>query len=222
MVLKQYGKESNLELSAPKPDMYLSFHAYQNGKEGGVLSGDEYIHNFSLTELNRIYESNIRVTKLIAKKKRKEKTKGYDQKNSSSQYLRLPYNFTPSPCRELFRARGTKDLTCFPWAVCEWKHHDVDKRSQERCYYQAANGAAVSLTLLANAAAAMPSSLEIHDIRPVVCFTFIGAQARVWIAYISRITKDERYRYVCHSSVNILEVPTDTSVENAMYMERES
>ena len=89
-----------------------------------------------------------------------------------------------------------KDRTCFPWAVCECKHHGkIDTSFEEYLHCQAANAAAVCLTLFANAAAGGRSSPVLSDIRPVVCMTFVGPRTKVWVAYVTAIEK-ARYKYV--------------------------
>ena len=60
----------------------------------------------------------------------------------------MNFGFTPSPSKAFFDAASNKDLTCFPWAICEIKHHGhIDTSEETFGFCQAANGAAVSLTL---------------------------------------------------------------------------
>jgi hypothetical protein len=99
-------------------------------------------------------------------------------------------------CKVFYSMTSLKDRTCFPWFVCEWKHHGkVATRDKRELYCQAANGSAVCLTLLANAAAGGESSPALDDIRPIVSMTFTGPETKVWLAYVTRI-QDGRYRYV--------------------------
>ncbi|KAF1966081.1 hypothetical protein BU23DRAFT_603781 [Bimuria novae-zelandiae CBS 107.79] len=164
--LHQYCQKTFFHLTAPKPDLYFGFHAYVQGdNETGPLRGDDYVENFSVTRLSQLYEADV--------------------------------GFVPSPCKEFFGLKELKikDLTCFPWAVCEWKHEGkIDTRDEKKAYYQAANGAAVCLTLFANAAVGGRPFPILHDIRPVVCMTFTGPKAKVWVAYVTEV-EDGRYRY---------------------------
>src|SRR5205823_5023479 len=80
------------KLKAPKPDFYFSFHAYEkNNTDGGPLSADDYIQNFSLTRLSELYEQYQKFVK---------------------HGKRLRYGFNPSPCKEFDSLASCKDLTC--------------------------------------------------------------------------------------------------------------
>ncbi|MCJ1379285.1 hypothetical protein MMC17_002386 [Xylographa soralifera] len=83
-----------------------------------------------------------------------------------------------------------KHLVCFPCTIVEIKHHKVSQVEIDKCYCQAANGAAASLVMLNKLARYSIVPGEHETIRTVVSFTFIGYQARVWIAYISDKSQD--------------------------------
>ncbi|KAJ4349492.1 uncharacterized protein N0V89_008108 [Didymosphaeria variabile] len=179
IVLSKYSRVSSFRLKAPKPDLFLSFHAYERGDtECGPLSGEDYIENFGMTCLNDLYD-----------KYRTMVRKRPDRK----------FGFNPSPCKEFYIASSVKDRTCFPWAVCEWKHHGhIGTRYEDYLHCQAANAAAVCLTLFANAAAGGRASPVLGEIRPVVCMTFTGPNIKVWIAYVTEVRKAHyRYRMRC-------------------------
>ena len=147
----------------------------QGEAECGPLYGDDYIENFGLTRLNRLYD---KYTTMV------------DGRPD------LLFGFTPSPCKEFFSAESVKDRVCFPWAVVECKHHGkINTSCEEYVHCQAANAAAVCLTLFANAAAGGRPSPILSEIRPVVCMTFVGPRIKVWIAYVTAIKK-AHYRYV--------------------------
>lgn len=171
----------------------------QGEAECGPLNGDDYIENFGMTRLNRLYEKYITMA---------------DERPD------LPFGFTPSPCKEFFSAEFVKDRTCFPWAVCEYKHHGkMDTCFETYLHCQAANTAAVCLTLFANAAAGGRPSPVLSEIRPVVCMTFTGPRTKVWIAYVTAIEKG-RYRYVRlhHSAFALKDVLTLAA--HALYLDR--
>lgn len=166
---------------APKPDLYFSFHACaRNDHEQGPLGADDYVQNFSMTTLSKLYE---------------------DYKKLSKKHRGCKFGFIPSPLTPFYSSQGMKHQQCFPWLVCEWKHHGQEGTSyEERMHCQAANGAAVCLTLLANAAATEFSTPEIEDIRPVVCMTFVGSKSKVWIAHVDGVDEEEgRYTYVSYA-----------------------
>ncbi|KAF2438140.1 hypothetical protein P171DRAFT_437215 [Karstenula rhodostoma CBS 690.94] len=172
-VLALYSQQAP-ELKAPKPDLFLSFHAYEQGdSECGPLNGEDYVENFGMTRLNELYEDYT----FLAKKHPDRK-----------------FGFNPSPCTD-FYSLSVKARTCFPWAVCEWKHHGhLDTRYEDYLHCQAANAAAVCLTLFANAAAGGREHPILDEIRPVLCMTFTGPRIKVWIAYVTEV-KAGRYRY---------------------------
>ncbi|KAF2704367.1 hypothetical protein K504DRAFT_538329 [Pleomassaria siparia CBS 279.74] len=163
-------------LTAPKPDLFFAFHGYdEHERTGGPLSADENIHNFTVTELRRTYES-------------------YDQLGKETwKHGKRPFMFLPSPCQRFYSATKVpyKDSYCFPWTICEWKHQGQIGKHEERSklFCQAANGAAVCLTLFANAASGGLPGEFLRDTRPVVYFTFTGHVARVWIGYITSVQK---------------------------------
>ena len=179
--METYTKESFNPISAPKADAFLSFHAHErNMSDGGSLRQDDYIQNFSQTRLIELYEKSERMNR---------------QENDWN------CSFTPSPSRSFYTAANNKDRICFPWAICEIKHQGHINNSEEQFLFcQAANGAAVSLTLLANAAAAGFKEPPIHEIRPVVVFTFTGPVTRVWLAYVWGI-EDHCYKYACFQDI---------------------
>ncbi|KAF2686557.1 hypothetical protein K458DRAFT_415905 [Lentithecium fluviatile CBS 122367] len=179
-VLKEYCQQTHFELTAPKPDLYLSFHAYLQGDaECGPLSADDYIENFSVTRLSQLYEEYPELARKLARRDR------------------IPqFGFTSSPCKKFYDVGSFKDRACFPWAVCEWKHHGkIGTCVEDFLYCQAANAAAVCLTLFANAAAGGRSTPVLDDIRPVVCMTFTGPKSKVWVAYVTEVEAGRRYKY---------------------------
>jgi hypothetical protein len=195
--LQLYCQETPAELTAPKPDLFFSFHAYMQGDpECGPLTGDDYIENFGVTCLSKLYEDYL------------ELSKHHDER---------PFGFVSSPCKEFYDEDSFKDRTCFPWAVCEWKHQGhIGTAYESFLHCQAANAAAVCLTFFANAASGGGTAPDLHDIRPVVCMTFTGPKTRVWVAYVTEV-EDGRYRYV-----RSLRLPSSrrlTISANAVYME---
>lgn len=86
-----------------------------------------------------------------------------------------------------------KQLLCFPSAVIEVKHHKVKPSEERMCYCQAANASSSALAMLSKLSAYPHGSPSPQMVRPVVSFTFIGPQAKVWVTYInSREKKDGR------------------------------
>jgi hypothetical protein len=82
----------------------------------------------------------------------------------------------------------SKHFVCFPSAVIEIKPHGVRGKDVKYCYCQAANGAAAALSMLHQLSSIHSIIPEIDHryIRPVVAFTFIGWESRVWIAFIKK------------------------------------
>jgi hypothetical protein len=190
--LHEHCRESPLELTAPKPDLYFSFHAIGWGaNELGPMGKDDYVQNFTQTKLVRLYER-------------------YGELSEEGEMLNWQFGFIPSPLAPFYTSEGIKDQQCFPWLICEWKHHGKQGTLDgKKTYCQAANAAAVCLTLFANAAATEYSGPKKHDIRPVVCMTFVGEYSRVWIAYVASVNKETaRYTYVRYP-LPLWHVPTD-------------
>jgi hypothetical protein len=85
------------------------------------------------------------------------------------------------------------DRSCFPWAVVEMKKGPTkDRASIERCYCQAANGAAAALEMqeklfdrLGHEAFSKPP--------PIVAFTCIGPIVKVWLAYQDKGDASQRF-----------------------------
>ncbi|OJD19602.1 hypothetical protein AJ78_00459 [Emergomyces pasteurianus Ep9510] len=73
-------------------------------------------------------------------------------------------------------------LVCFPWAVVELHPQQFSSTFGERySYTQAANGALVALRLNAEVANWATGSYDF--VLPVVAFTCVGAEIKVWLAY---------------------------------------
>lgn len=193
-VLEQYCQETPdtaPKLTAPKPDLFFSFHAYMKGDPGcGPLTGDDYIESFGVTCLSKLYEDYVRL---------------------SEHHDERPFGFFSSPSKEFYTKEyandSFKDRICFPWAVCEWKHHGhIGTRHETFLHCQAANAAAVCLTYLANAASGGYPAPDLLEIRPVVCMTFAGPKTRVWVAYVTEV-EDGRFKYVSLTNEKFLSIP---------------
>ena len=78
-----------------------------------------------------------------------------------------------------------KRLLCFPSAVIEVKHHEVKPSETQFCYCQAANASSSALAMLSMLSGYSPRSLSPQIVRPVVSFTFIGPEVKVWLTYVS-------------------------------------
>lgn len=76
------------------------------------------------------------------------------------------------------------DCLSFPCVVLEAKHHQVSGAQVEKCYWQAANGAASALALLNDLTVDCLVSGVKAEIRPVVIITLNGHRTRLWIAGI--------------------------------------
>ena len=161
----------------PKPDLCLSFHAYsQERKDGGPMHADSYITNFGKDSLTELYKQN---GKLAFK----------------------PYS---SPFKRFYKPQKRQycDQSCFPWAICEWKKHinskKLDDSSRKVLDIQIARAGAVAATIFANITAGWNGTPILDNIRPVVCFSFVGREAKVYVVYIDNISPDSRYKYVFH------------------------
>jgi len=85
---------------------------------------------------------------------------------------------------------------CFPWAIVEVKPDDAKRRLTDKCYRQAANAASVSLCLFEKLAKYADVQYEAQHIPPIVAFTFVGPEVRLWIAFSD--PKDDGHRnHVC-------------------------
>ena len=77
---------------------------------------------------------------------------------------------------------------CFPWAVVEVKKPNVKEQDVEFCYCQAVNGSAVALrifeSIFLEAYGAIP-----HDLPPIIAFTCIGPDLKVWLVFIDHTWK---------------------------------
>jgi hypothetical protein len=73
------------------------------------------------------------------------------------------------------------DLMCFPWAVVEVKHSSGRK---DFCYRQAANASATALDVMIRLFTG-PGDRILDDMPPVIAFTCIGPEFRLWLMYWS-------------------------------------
>lgn len=77
------------------------------------------------------------------------------------------------------------DLMCFPGAVIEFRHSEVQTESEEVCYCKAANAAAAALSIYESLFTSAGQSID--KVPPVVTFTCIGSDLRVWLAYLDTV-----------------------------------
>jgi hypothetical protein len=84
-------------------------------------------------------------------------------------------------------------LICFPWAVVELKPVKVHQSPIQFCYCQAANGASAALKLYENLSKHATGGND-NRIPPIVAFTCIGPEIRVWLAY----SCTQQDKPVCH------------------------
>ncbi|KAG8527327.1 uncharacterized protein KY384_007479 [Bacidia gigantensis] len=84
---------------------------------------------------------------------------------------------------------GSQHNVCFPFAIAEVKADGVSDAKVTECFCQAANAASCALAMLCDLSRHNPNAEYWHrlhhDILPVICFTFIGYRAKVWLAYVS-------------------------------------
>lgn len=89
------------------------------------------------------------------------------------------------------------DLLCFPWAIVEVKCFHARADAMGFCYCQAANAssAALSLQYRLEEASGIPV-----DPNPIIAFTSVGADFRVWLTFLAR-NGDDILGHVCtHTS----------------------
>ena len=163
-------------LTAPKPDLYMALPLFgQDLNHRGFHKGD-HVQHFVADRLADLE----------------------DRSNG---------RFTSNPIKQLGTlGQGIKEkhLLCFPSAVIEIKHHMVSAGERAKCYHQAANGASTALSLLSGLSHFSIPIEDFSEMQPVVAFTFIGYESKVWVAYISTRRWDDgniRCEYVSLSSL---------------------
>ena len=147
----------------PKLDLTFAFPISKSASERPKgFERDEFTRLFSLKTLAKLREDRFISTP----------TTGLQKWSESKGYVSL----------------ATSDLSCFPWAVVEIKKRVEAPHSRiERCYCQAANGAAAALTIrerFLERCYGYGADASI-DIPPVISFTCIGPIVRVWLTFQS-------------------------------------
>ncbi len=78
---------------------------------------------------------------------------------------------------------------CFPFAIVETKHQRVGEAQIEKCYCQAANSSSTALSMLCSLSKHVSGAQywwgKHHEVPPVISFTFIGYQVKLWLSYVS-------------------------------------
>jgi hypothetical protein len=153
------------DLSKPKPDFTYAFNIYDIPSDSKGFWRGDTARNFSLELLSHLCA--ISPGGLLSSPRAKLE--------------KLP------ECRE----RSAWALTCFPWAIVESKkeNHDI-----QFCYRQAVNAASVALRMFQGLMQAK-YILDDDNIPPVIAFTTIGQNVRLWLAYCSK-TEDGTSEYV--------------------------
>ncbi|KAF2108146.1 hypothetical protein BDV96DRAFT_653041 [Lophiotrema nucula] len=163
----------------PKPDLAYAFPMLSPLPESPKgFDRDEFRQCFSLTNLGQIYRNDVFCAP----------TTGL------SRWLNSPKTANLS----------ASDRTCFPWAVVEMKKSATgSEASIERCYCQAANAAAAALELQAQLF--NKDSGDSSDLPPVIAFTCIGPNVKVWLAYETKMDSSafRQWRMVCIWSTSV-------------------
>lgn len=145
-------------LSAPKPDLYIAFPILKQVPNRSAFYRDDTFQNFTVEILAKLEE---------------EQSGG----------------LISNPIKSLDSLRKIKEkhLVCFPSTVIEIKHHDVPTSEINKCYCQAANASSTALSIISGLLRP-ENGLDLRELRPVVAFTFIGFETRVWICYVSGVS----------------------------------
>lgn len=122
-------------------------------------------------------------------------------------------HYSPSKRCDQTTKEYHKHQVCFPFIVIEAKHEDVSNTEVWHCYCQAANAASCALSMLCSLNRHNPSArywhTDQHKILPIVTFTFIGYNVKLWLAYINYYAcaedKGRMHKYVGH--LKVLEGP---------------
>ncbi|MCJ1383186.1 hypothetical protein MMC17_006299 [Xylographa soralifera] len=158
--------------TSPKPDLTYAFPITK--ADTSSLKGferDECVENFSIEVLGELRSSKGLISSPVSALSSWTKNRNYDLKRS--------------------------DLISFPWAVVEFKHSTVQKSPVQICYCQAANGASAALKFYESLSKIATGKINDH-IPPVVAFTCVGPNVKVWLAY--SLTKEidfNRHKMVC-------------------------
>lgn len=137
-----------------RPDLTYAFPVQD--QRSRILKGfarDDLLQAFSLQALGVLVEQGINCTPTTALR----------------QWVKAPEKIDMS----------ATDSSCFPWSIVEMKRHPTkDKASIERCYCQAANGAAAALDIHAQLYQRSRHELLSRQ-PPVAAFTCIGPIVKV-------------------------------------------
>jgi hypothetical protein len=169
------------QLTAPKPDFHFGFSIHDPARCNLRGFGkNDYVQNFTIDTLFGLQLKGLHCSP----------TTGLEKDVIKKKTLKLKAG-------ELVRKHY---LLCFPWAVVEMKKHEVNesKATAETafCYCQAANAASTALAMLENLAQFEVHRQNSEHVPPVVAFTSVGANAKVWLAY-SQHTEDNTRDHVC-------------------------
>lgn len=85
-------------------------------------------------------------------------------------------------------------LQCYPWAIVELKKPNASNPGIKKAYCQMANACSSVLTILESLVNYKRKGLRQDMMRPIVSFTFIGPEAKVWLAF-SKPNKDGKSRW---------------------------
>ena len=158
-------------MSASKPNLYLAFHLHTlsdcssfNNSKGFSGFDDSVVQNFRSEKLRDLAQ--------ISKRR--------DPENK-----RFHPSHLKDYAKDLPKDKGNQ--VAFPWLIGEWKHAGANGDERSKVIWQAANGCAVTLTLLAKLASQHPRVRIPHDIRPVFAITSVGSEASLWVAFVQDV-----------------------------------
>ena len=132
--------------------------------------------------------------------------------NFTFDFLNSHQDLHYSPSKNCSQPTGDyhKHQVCFPVAIVEIKHESASSTEIRHCYCQAADAASSALAMLCSLNQHNPRArhwhADQHEISPIVTFTFIGYNVKVWLAYVSNFAcaedEEHMHNYVSHLKVS--------------------
>ncbi|KAL8686436.1 MAG: hypothetical protein Q9218_007107, partial [Villophora microphyllina] len=157
-------------LSEPKPDIWFAFPIDQNKRDEIKRDKIKYTDAELSFDVLKILEDEIQIVSCPFMT-----LTNYSQKNGNTENRLID-----------------DKLVCYPFVIVEVKKNI--QAESERCYCQAANGCSASLSMLEAVTKHCGPDHSPDDIQPVVAFTFVGPEAKIWLAFTKELTTTNSWK----------------------------
>jgi hypothetical protein len=173
----------------PNPDLSYGFKATHFNDQRG-FEGMPYFNNFSFDVLGKLRAKTPAIRSTVTPGLSEWMLWQANHENETNETKNEPHKHRSRPGKNfdrygMYKTYSPKDLPssdflCFPWAVVEAKHAQLEMSAEEYCQCQLANATACAYDLQETLIRSVNDSCPVD---PIIGFTCIGPRVKLWLTY---------------------------------------